>query len=62
MPGGIPVATMAIGRGGAKNAALLCVEILALRSSALRRRMTKYRRDMEKQVAQKDKKFQEKGK
>lgn len=62
MPGGIPVATMAIGRGGAKNAALLCAEILALRNATLRRRMTKYRRDMEKQVEQKDRKFQEKGK
>ena len=46
MPGGIPVATVALGKGGAKNAALLAVSILALRDKALARRLSTYRRKM----------------
>jgi 5-(carboxyamino)imidazole ribonucleotide mutase len=36
MPGGIPVATMAIGTAGAKNAALLAGRILALQDATVR--------------------------
>lgn len=39
MPGGIPVATVGIGSGGATNAALLAAEILAVHDSALRERL-----------------------
>ena len=39
MPGGIPVATVAIGKGGAKNAALLAAQILALADSGLAKRL-----------------------
>lgn len=39
MPGGIPVATLAIGDAGAKNAALLAVRILATRDAALRKQL-----------------------
>jgi len=39
MPGGIPVATMAIGQAGAKNAAILAARILALEDEALRHRL-----------------------
>lgn len=39
MPGGIPVATMAIGASGAKNAAILAARILALSDDALRARL-----------------------
>ena len=39
MPGGIPVATMAIGNSGAKNAGILAARILALSDDALRRRL-----------------------
>ena len=42
MPGGIPVATMAI--NGAKNAALLAVEIFALADPALQSRLEAYRK------------------
>lgn len=35
MPGGIPVATLAIGKAGAKNAAFLAVQILALSDESL---------------------------
>jgi 5-(carboxyamino)imidazole ribonucleotide mutase len=43
MPGGIPVATFAIGRAGAKNAALFAAAILARSDPALRERLVKFR-------------------
>jgi len=43
MPGGIPVATLAIGRPGAVNAALLAAEILALSHDDIRERLRAYR-------------------
>jgi 5-(carboxyamino)imidazole ribonucleotide mutase len=43
MPGGIPVATVAIGSGGALNAALLAAQILALNDAGLLRRLEEYR-------------------
>ena len=42
MPGGVPVATVAI--NGAKNAALLAVEILALSDRELEKKLEEYRR------------------
>jgi len=46
MPGGIPVATVSIGKAGAKNAALLAVAILALKDANLKQRLRKYRDEM----------------
>ena len=43
MPAGVPVATLAIGRPGAINAALLAVEILALKYHDVRERLRSYR-------------------
>ena len=43
MPGGIPVATMAIGKAGAKNAGLFAAAILAGKHSAIRDALTAYR-------------------
>jgi len=43
MPGGIPVATLAIGKPGATNAALLSVSILALHSPELAQKLVDYR-------------------
>ena len=43
MPGGVPVGTLAIGKAGATNAALLAAEILALSDSALRERLGAWR-------------------
>ncbi|UAL11280.1 5-(carboxyamino)imidazole ribonucleotide mutase [Caulobacter segnis] len=43
MPGGIPVATLAIGEAGAKNAGLLAAQILALSDSALAQRLSAFR-------------------
>ncbi|MFA7420734.1 MAG: 5-(carboxyamino)imidazole ribonucleotide mutase [Melioribacteraceae bacterium] len=53
MPGGIPVATVAI--DGAKNAGLLAVQILALNDKALAKKLSNYRKTMEKEVLTKDK-------
>ncbi len=50
MPGGIPVATLAIGKAGAINAALLSVSILALASPELAARLVKFREDQAAQV------------
>jgi 5-(carboxyamino)imidazole ribonucleotide mutase len=44
MPGGIPVATLAIGKPGATNAALLSVSILALHSPELAQKLADYRK------------------
>jgi phosphoribosylaminoimidazole carboxylase PurE protein len=57
MPGGVPVATMAIGKSGAQNAGILAAEILALSNGSLKKKLAGYRRRMEKQVAEKDKKL-----
>ncbi len=45
MPGGIPVGTLAIGKAGAKNAALLAVAILANKHTDLQKKLKKYRDD-----------------
>ncbi len=46
MPAGIPVACMSIGSHGAKNAALLAVEILALSDNALKDKLKAYRKEL----------------
>lgn len=43
MPGGIPVATVAIGKAGARNAAILAAEILALSDPDLKNRLLEFR-------------------
>lgn len=50
MPKGIPVATMGVGKAGAANAALLAVQILALKSPDLRRRLVEHKAEMADQV------------
>jgi 5-(carboxyamino)imidazole ribonucleotide mutase len=45
MPGGIPVGTLAIGKPGAVNAALLAVQILALSDAGLSQKLAKHRAD-----------------
>jgi phosphoribosylaminoimidazole carboxylase PurE protein len=54
MPGGVPVATMAIGGAGAKNAGLFAVQVLALQDSALEQKLKAYRREQAEKVRQKD--------
>ena len=50
MPGGIPVGTMAIGKAGATNAALLAVAILSNTRPALREQLHAYRRELNQMV------------
>lgn len=50
MPSGIPVATMAVGSGGAKNAAVFAAQILALADEGLAERLTAYRADLTRQA------------
>ncbi|MEV6071719.1 5-(carboxyamino)imidazole ribonucleotide mutase [Nocardia sp. NPDC052001] len=52
MPGGVPVATVSI--GGARNAGLLAVRILAASNPELRGRMERFQADLEKMVLEKD--------
>jgi 5-(carboxyamino)imidazole ribonucleotide mutase len=47
MPGGVPVGTLAIGKPGAKNAALLAAQILATTDADLRKRLQDMRRQAE---------------
>ncbi len=53
MPPGIPVATMAVGRAGAKNAGLFAVEILALNDKGLSQKLRAYRKRMARTVEKK---------
>jgi len=46
MPPGIPVATVALGKGGAKNAAILAAQILALKYPEIAEKLKKYRQNM----------------
>jgi len=54
MPPGVPVATVAIGRAGAKNAAILAVQILALSDPALREKLAGFKKMQEQKVREKD--------
>jgi len=54
MPAGIPVATMAIGKAGAKNAGLFAVQILALADLTLSKALVDYRVEMDADVEDKD--------
>lgn len=53
MPAGIPVGTLAIGRAGAVNAALLAAAVLALHDEALARRLDAWRAEQTAKVAHK---------
>ncbi|MEI6439871.1 MAG: 5-(carboxyamino)imidazole ribonucleotide mutase [Alphaproteobacteria bacterium] len=52
MPAGIPVATLAIGEAGAKNAGLLAAQILALQDPALAQRLADFRAALTASVAE----------
>jgi len=59
MPAGVPVATVAIGKAGAKNAALLATEILALSDETLHNRLQSFRASMRRTVADKNARLRE---
>jgi 5-(carboxyamino)imidazole ribonucleotide mutase len=60
MPGGIPVATVAIGKAGAKNAAYLAAQVLALCDKDLAKRLDSEREDNARAVQAKDADLQRK--
>ena len=60
MPAGVPVATVAIGRSGAENAAILAAQILSLRSRPLRQRLERFKADLAKSVEGKNLRLQRK--
>lgn len=60
MPGGIPVATMAIGKAGARNAGVLAVQMLALEDATLSRLLVAYKARLSEEVAEKDMALQQK--
>ncbi len=52
MPGGVPVATLAIGESGARNAALLAASILAPEFPELRKRLQEFRANQERKISE----------
>ncbi len=57
MPGGVPVATMAVGKAGAVNAAIFAAQILATSNASLSRRLAQHKREMARAVAEKSKRL-----
>ncbi len=59
MPPGVPVATVSIGKPGARNAGILAVQILALADPNLTKMLETYKKELAKQVDQKAKKLKD---
>jgi 5-(carboxyamino)imidazole ribonucleotide mutase len=60
MPGGVPVASVAVGSGGPQNAALMAARILALSDAKLRERLRDFKAAQARAVAAKDERLQKK--
>src|SRR5579862_6743233 len=58
MPAGIPVATMAIDKAGAANAAIFAAEVLALSDSEIAKKLAAHKEDLAKSVAEKNARLQ----
>ncbi len=59
MPGGIPVATMAIGKAGAVNAAIFAAEILGTSDANVARKLTGHKEELARSVVEKNQRLQE---
>jgi len=57
MPGGVPVATMAIGEAGAKNAALMAAQILGLQDQRIQRAVSDFRDQQRQEAEQSERQF-----
>ena len=57
MPPGVPVATVAVGKSGAKNSAILAVQILSTADENLAHMLSEYKQNMRDEVLSKDKKL-----
>jgi len=58
MPGGVPVATMAIGKAGAKNAAIFSVQIISAGDEVLEKRLLDCKKEMSEKVYKDDEEIQ----
>lgn len=56
MPSGVPVATMAVGKAGAINAAIFAAEIIGTSNPAVAQKLASFKRDLEKSVVEKSEK------
>lgn len=54
MPGGVPVATMAVGKAGAKNAAIFSAEILSIYDGNIQKKLRQFKASLEQEVTAKD--------
>ncbi len=59
MPGDVPVATMAVGMGGPRNAGLFAVQILAVADDALAAKFAEFKDSLQQKIAAKDARLQE---
>jgi 5-(carboxyamino)imidazole ribonucleotide mutase len=59
MPGDVPVATMAVGMGGPRNAGLFAVQMLALSDPQLSQKFAEFKARLKEKIAGKDAKLQE---
>ena len=57
MPSGVPVATVSIGKSGAKNAAILALEILGLEDDRIAKRLEAFKKNLVREVRAKNKKL-----
>ncbi len=57
MPGDVPVATMAVGMGGPRNAGLFAVQILATADAGMRAKLTAFKQQLTEKIAAKDAKL-----
>ena len=57
MPAGIPVATVAVGKAGARNAAILAVQMLALTDTKLAQKLTEFKQKLVDGVKEKNRKL-----
>ena len=58
MPGDVPVASMAVGMGGPRNAGLFAVQIMATADESLRQKLADFKNELTKKIAAKDEKLQ----
>ena len=61
MPPSIPVACVSIGKAGAKNAAILAIEILAINNKSISEQLLQYRKEMKEQILNKDERLNKLG-
>ncbi|MBU1766532.1 MAG: 5-(carboxyamino)imidazole ribonucleotide mutase [Candidatus Omnitrophica bacterium] len=57
MPSGVPVATVATGKAGAKNSAILAMQMLGIKYPQIREKVRKHKKNIAKQVEEKNKKL-----